>query len=168
MWEGGQCGGKILFKTSVTVYKKFQWPQKVILQLTAFSNIKIFTLPWRTRNLLVPYSNQVFLDFQCKFRAEELLDQGYMQKCTTAIIYEVNVFGKEDRVHIDVEVIRVFTSTLEKIAINILYRGVDGRPGGNAPRSNIGVIFRIDILQSFPWHSWMKLCFKDSKEYVKS
>lgn len=91
-----------------------------------------------------------------------------MQKWTTAITHEVNVFGKKDQVHTDVEVIHVFTSTLEKIAINILYRGVDGRPGGNTSRSNIGVIFRIDILQSLPWHSWMKLCFEDSKEYIKS
>jgi len=86
-----------------------------------------------------------------------------MQKYTTSITDEVNFSGKEKKVSRDVKVICAFTSTLEKIAINILYRGVYGRPSGNTSRSNIGVILRINVLQSFPWHSWMKLCFTDNK-----
>lgn len=87
-----------------------------------------------------------------------------MQKYTTSIIHEINFFGKKKKVYAAMNVICVFTSTLEKIAINILYRGIYGRPSWNTPRSNIWVIFRINILQSFPWHSWMKLCFKYNKK----
>lgn len=73
-------------------------------------------------------------------------------------------FGREQKVCTDVEPICVFTSTLEQIAIHILDRGVNGRPSGNTARSNIRVIFRINILQSFPWHSWVKLCFKHNQK----
>lgn len=73
-------------------------------------------------------------------------------------------FGREKKVCPDVEAICEFTSTLEQIAIHILDRGVYGGPSWNTARSNIGVIFRINILQSFPWHSWVKLCFKHNEK----
>lgn len=56
-----------------------------------------------------------------------------------------------------------FTSTLEKIAINILYGGINGRPSGNTSRSDIRIILGVNILQSFPWHPWMKFCFKNNQ-----
>lgn len=87
-----------------------------------------------------------------------------MQKYAASAPNEVNFLGREKKVCTDVEAICVFTSTLEQIAIHILYRGVYGRPSWNTARSNIGVIFRINILQSFPWHSWVKLCVKHNQK----
>lgn len=165
-----------------TCYKKILWSLEVLLHIPTLSNIKIFTCPRKTRTFIVPYLANVFLDFQFKFGAEALLDQDYVQKYiyvntkiykntiiyknininTIPILYEVNFVGKK-KVNINTKVICVFTSTLEKIAINILYCGVYGRPSWNTSRSNIRVIFRINILQSFPWHSWMKFCSKYKK-----
>lgn len=48
------------------------------------------------------------------------------------------------------------TSALEEVAVDILYGGVDGRPGGDASRSDVGVILRIYVLKSFPRNSRMK------------
>lgn len=48
------------------------------------------------------------------------------------------------------------TSTLEEVAVDILYGGVDGGPGGDTSRSDIGVILRIYVLKSFPGNSRME------------
>lgn len=52
---------------------------------------------------------------------------------------------------------RPLTSTLEEVAVDILYGGIDGRPGGDTSRSDVGVILGIYILKSFPGNSRMEL-----------
>ena len=49
------------------------------------------------------------------------------------------------------------TSTLEEVAVDILYGGIDGRPGGDTSRSDVRVILGIYILKSFPGNSRMEL-----------
>lgn len=48
------------------------------------------------------------------------------------------------------------TSTLEEVAVDILYGGVDGGPGGDTSRSDVGVILRIYVLKSFPGNTRME------------
>lgn len=49
------------------------------------------------------------------------------------------------------------TPVSQQVAVNILNVGVDGGPTGNTPWGHIGVSLRVNILQSFPGHSWTKL-----------
>lgn len=48
------------------------------------------------------------------------------------------------------------TSALEEVAVDVLYGGVDGRPGGDTSRSDVRVILGIYVLKSFPRNSRMK------------
>lgn len=48
------------------------------------------------------------------------------------------------------------TSTLEEVAVDVLYGGIDGRPSGDTSRSDVRVILGIYILKSFPWNSRME------------
>lgn len=48
------------------------------------------------------------------------------------------------------------TSTLEEVAVDILYGGVDGGPGGDTSRSDVRVILRIYVLKPFPGNSRME------------
>lgn len=50
----------------------------------------------------------------------------------------------------------LLTSTLEEVAVDILYGGVDGGPGGDTSRSDVGVILRVYVLKSFPGNSRME------------
>lgn len=50
----------------------------------------------------------------------------------------------------------LLTSTFEEVAVDILYGGIDGRPSGDASRSDVRVILGIYILKSFPWDSRME------------
>lgn len=42
----------------------------------------------------------------------------------------------------------LLTSTLEEVAVDILYGGVDGGPGRDTSRSDVGVILRVYVLRS--------------------
>ena len=62
----------------------------------------------------------------------------------------------------------LLTSALEKVAVDILYGGVDGRPGGDTSRSDVRVILRIYVLKSFPRNSRMKFWKIPNKVKIKT
>lgn len=60
------------------------------------------------------------------------------------------------------------TSALEEVAVHILYGGVDGGPGGDTSRSDIGVILRIYILKSFPGDSRVEFWEVTNRTNIKT
>lgn len=62
----------------------------------------------------------------------------------------------------------LLTSTLEEVAVDVLYGGINGGPSGDASRSDVGVVLGINILKSFPWNSRMEFWKIPNKMEIKT
>lgn len=62
----------------------------------------------------------------------------------------------------------LLTSTLEEVAVDVLYGSIDGGARGDTSRSDVRVILRIYILKSFPWNSRMEFWEITNKMKIKT
>lgn len=45
----------------------------------------------------------------------------------------------------------------QQVSVDIVDVGVNRGPAGDAARGHVGIIFWVDVLKAFPWHTWAEL-----------
>lgn len=53
--------------------------------------------------------------------------------------------------------VRTSVPVTQQVSVDIVDVGVDGGTAGDAARGHVGIIFWVDVLKAFPWHTWAEL-----------
>lgn len=86
-------------------------------------------------------------------------------ECVTLLRQELqNILKHQNDFNNHISVVHCFTCGVvpQKLVVSI-YNGRCGCPPQHTSRGHIGVRFRVNVLYTFPWHSWLELCDRREK-----
>lgn len=98
-------------------------------------------------------------------KAHRLPPLSNTMECVTLLRQELqNILKHQNDFNNHISVVRCFTCGVvpQKLVVSI-YNGRCGCPPQHTSRGHIGVRFRVNVLYTFPWHSWLELCDRREK-----